>query len=141
MVSGTLSWSLSSIAVAPRSCKFYTRKKAKTKANSGDNNRGRSLKHHVSEKHVTRIASLTQLYFPLISCSCLSPRKNTAGLRVMDQLLSVCICGCGCSPTSLHPHINSVLLVFFPGNLVVHFCWLWAHMGPTWVPRFDRTQR
>lgn len=30
MVSGTLSWSLSSIAVAPSSCKFYTRNEEKT---------------------------------------------------------------------------------------------------------------
>lgn len=29
MVSGTLSWSLSSIAVAPRSCRFYTRNEEK----------------------------------------------------------------------------------------------------------------
>lgn len=61
IVSGTLSWSLSSMAVAPSSCRFYTQNEQETqkekggkKSVRGDYNRGRPLKRQVSKKHVCR---------------------------------------------------------------------------------------
>lgn len=78
MVSGTLSWSLSSMAVAPSSCRFYGRNQKK--AVRGDHRREMSLQHHVSEKHVGQDCVTHSVMFPFISC-CLSRTKPQQAFR------------------------------------------------------------
>lgn len=92
MVSGTLSWSLSSIAVAPSSCRFYSRiffKKRQWEAITGEKNM--SLQHHVSEKHASQECVTHSAMFPFISC-CLSRRKPQQAFRKKGVYVCVCVC-------------------------------------------------
>ena len=99
MVSGTLSWSLSSMAVAPSSCRFCTRKQGKRtrkkRSVSGDQNRGRPLKRHVSEKHVSRDCVTHSLVFFLSSAALVyHPEKPQWALGVLDTLLRLWVQEC-----------------------------------------------
>ena len=155
MVSGTLSWSLSSMAVAPSSCRFCTRKQGKDRKKkrsvSGDQTRGRPLKRHVPEKHVSQDRVTHSLLFFLSSAALVyHPEKPQWALGVLDTLLRLCVCVCVCvcvctgvhlqTRPLTHKHSHKILLVFFPGSSVVLWGWLRAHMGPQQGQRFDETQ-
>lgn len=95
MVSGTLSWSLSSIAVAPSSCRFYTQDEERT------NRKGKKVTTEEGLENIlwARIVSLT--HFPLISCSCLSRRKTTKSFLGYWICYYACVCVCACAcPTA-----------------------------------------
>lgn len=121
MVSGTLSWSLSSIAVAPSSCRFYTRNEEKTgkksiqKSVSGKYNRGRPLKHHVSEKHVSRDCVTHSVTFsPSSAALAYHPGKQGLKGSWTGYYAPVCVSADTISPTQAHPQ-NTVGV--FPRNL------------------------
>lgn len=92
MVSGTLSWSLSSIAVAPSSCRFYTRNEEKTnKKKEKGHNRGRPLKCLVSRGCVTH----SFMFFSPHQLLLFITQKNHKELfGVLDMLLRLCVCVC-----------------------------------------------
>ena len=97
MVSGTLSWSLSSIAVAPSSCRFCLRESQEKKSVSGDHNIRRSLKCHVSDKNLSR-GCVTQSVVsnphppPHSSASFVYHlEKPPWATAVLDQSLCVCV--------------------------------------------------
>ena len=102
MVSGTLSWSLSSMAVAPSSCRFCTRKQGKDrkkkKVSKWWSNQRKAFKTSCARETCKpgSCHSFT-LVFPLISCPCLSPRKTTMGFRGIGYVTtSVCLRVCVC---------------------------------------------
>lgn len=87
MVSGTLSWSLSSIAVAPRSCRFYARESKGWGSISREHNRRKPLKPHVSYKNLSWVLCHSNSHvFLLISCLCLLQRKTTMGFGGLGSI-------------------------------------------------------
>lgn len=86
---------------------------------SGDHNRGRPLKHHVSEKHVnpgcvTQSVMFFFLFFPLISCSCLSPN----GGFWISYCAPACVWICGYNLRHMGTPTKH-WWSFLPGNTVV----------------------
>lgn len=148
MVSGTLSWSLSSIAVAPSSCRFYTqneekvKRKEKKKSVRSDYNRGRPLKRQVSKKHVCRdCVTHSVTFFPSSAALVYHaerPQRAFRGIGYATIALCVCASADTTAPIQARPH--NTLSVFFPGNLVVLWDWLQAHIGPKQGQIFDKTQ-
>lgn len=139
MVSGTLSWSLSSIAVAPSSCRFYARDEERT------NRKGKKVTTEEGLENILWASIVSLTHFPLISCSCLSHRKTTKSFLGYWICYYACVCVCLCVPNCRHHLVHmqghTILAVFYPGNLVVLWGWLQAHIGPKQGKRFfDKTQ-
>lgn len=127
MVSGTLSWSLSSIAVAPSSCRFYSRiffLKRQWEAITG---KKMSLQHHVSEKHASQECVTHSAMFPFISC-CLSRTKPPKGFQEKGVYVCVCLC--------VHPQTPPLLYGPRPYNTLFFgfFFFLSRNSGDSLVP-------
>lgn len=102
IVSGTLSWSLSSMAVAPSSCRFYTQNERETqrkggkKSIRGNYNRGRPLKRQVSKKHVCRdCVTHSVMFFPSSAAHVYHTERPQLAFRGIGYSTTpVCACIC-----------------------------------------------
>lgn len=133
IVSGTLSWSLSSIAVAPSSCRFYTPQWAKAdrrkrSQSGGDHSRGRPLKRQVSEKHVCRdCVTHSAVFFPSSAGLVYHVEKPQRAFRGIGfaSVASACVCVHLQTLPLPYKQGRTILSVFFlQENLVVLWAWL-----------------
>lgn len=93
MVSGTLSWSLSSIAVAPSSCRFYSRIFFFKKAVRGNHRKKKCLYNIMCQRNMrARSVSLIQPCFP--SSAAVYHAQNPQQAFRKKECMCVCVCVC-----------------------------------------------
>lgn len=142
MVSGTLSWSLSSIAVAPSSCRFYSNfffLKRQWEAITG---KKKCLYNIMCQRNMrARSVSLIQPCFP--SSAAVYHAQNPQQAFRKKECMSVCASPDATSPIRAKAIQYSVFCFFCsssPGILVILWCQLQAYMGPKQGQVFDKTQ-
>lgn len=119
-----------------------SKKKREKKSVRSDYNRGRPLKRQVSKKHVCRdCVTHSVTFFPSSAALVYHaerPQRAFRGIGYATMALCVCASADTTAPIQARPH--NTLSVFFPGNLVVLWDWLQAHIGPKQGQIFDKTQ-